>query len=222
VTLSFSVSPQVLDLGVRVACFALYDVDNASTSPECEAWLAAEFARLKVELDGQDSTQHPVLTGFRDLHVKINKTGKRWISSPENLRLLMAKTLSFPRINKLVDLYNAFSLRTGIALGAHDIDAISGNVTLRMTKGDERFLSIGASEPEKIAPGEYAYCDDSNEVLCRLEVRQVEKTKFTPQSRNVFFIVQGNANTDQASLSGARDALAQLVTSHCGGRFVQL
>ena len=34
-------------------------------------------------------------------------------------------------------------------------------------------------EPVSINPHEYCYCDDANEILCRLEIRQVKKQRWT-------------------------------------------
>ena len=79
-------------------------------------------------------------------------------------------------INTAVDIYNLLSLESKLALGAHNIDKVDGNVTLRFTDGTERFVPLGQTEPVPVAPHEYCYCDDSNEVLCRLEIRQVNKT----------------------------------------------
>jgi hypothetical protein len=61
---------------------------------------------------------------------------------------------------------------------------------------------IGVSELDRVAPGEF-YCDDGNSVLCRLEVRQVEKTKIRLSSVSAFYILQGNVAIDQNLLDDA-------------------
>ena len=79
-------------------------------------------------------------------------------------------------------------MESKLALGAHDIDQVDGNVTLRFTDGTERFVPIGQSEAVPNNPHEYSYCDDANDVLCRLEIRQVEKTKVDEHTKNVFYM----------------------------------
>ena len=62
------------------------------------------------------------------------------------------------------------------------------------------------------------YCDDAHEVLCRLESRQVEKTKVDEEAQNVFYIVQGNAATPDELLQKTAQRIIDLTTRYCGGR----
>ena len=84
-------------------------------------------------------------------------------------------------VNLAVDIYNLISMETGICLGAHDLKGVNGNITLRFTTGTEKFLPLGQTEPKEVKANEYSYIDDRNEILCRLEIRQVEKTKVTEE-----------------------------------------
>jgi len=122
-----------------------------------------------------------------------------------------------PRINLLVDIYNLVSVKTRLALGAHDLSHVRGGVHLRRTTGRERFLPLGASEPKPVRTGAYAYVDDSDEVLCWLEVRQVETTKVTLESRDCFYIIQGNSRVPQEALRSAAEELITLTKRFCGG-----
>lgn len=82
----------------------------------------------------------------------------------------------------------------------------------------ERFVPIGQSEPVQNSPHEYSYCDDANEVLCRLEIRQVEKTKVDEQTKNVFYIVQGNEATDNDLLLTTARKIVDETIRYCGGK----
>jgi DNA/RNA-binding domain of Phe-tRNA-synthetase-like protein len=123
-----------------------------------------------------------------------------------------------PSINPLVDIYNGVSLETRLSLGAHDVAKVSGDITLRMTDGTERFVALGQPEPEPINPGEYCYVDGSDEVLCRLEHRQCEKTKLTAATTSAFYIIQGNASTPHGLLEQTLRRLVDLTQQFCGGR----
>ncbi len=213
----FDVEPVVTDLGVKVKCFLMKGLDNISPSPDFEAFRLAELARLKGDLSEDNIQKNDILAGFRTLHEKVGKTGKRWTSSPENLGKMLLATSTLPDINKIVNIYNLVSLQTNLALGAHDLEKITGNVTLRLTNGTEKVWPIGAKEAEKISAGEYAYCDDANEVICRLEVRQVEKTKVLPQTKDIFFIVQGNPNISDGYIDETTGSLIQLLQKYAGG-----
>jgi DNA/RNA-binding domain of Phe-tRNA-synthetase-like protein len=164
----------------------------------------------------------PVLAGFRALHQAFEVPTRKLFSAPETLIRYVEKRGDIPRIGPLVDLYNAVSLKTGLALGAHDIDRIDGNISLRLTTGSERFHPVGAMDPEPIRPGEYAYVDDGNEVICRLEVRQVEKTKVTSSTTDVFLIVQGNPATSARQIETGHDFLITVLRRFLGGNAVPL
>lgn len=116
-------------------------------------------------------------------------------------------------------MYNVISIKSQLALGAHDIDHIAGDVNLRITTGDEKFVPIGANnEPQAIKAGEYGYIDDDNEVICHLETRQVEKTKITPATNHIFYIVQGNTATSQEYVDQVANELLAATTKYLGGQ----
>jgi DNA/RNA-binding domain of Phe-tRNA-synthetase-like protein len=158
-----------------------------------------------------------VLSGFRRLHDKIGRSNRRFPAASEALADLFVSRGIVPAINPIVDIYNLISLETRLSLGAHDFSKIHGNVTLRFTNGSERFIPLGASAPVHINAGEYCYIDDSNEILCRLEHKQVEKTKITRATSCGFFIIQGNPETPMKLLEYAGKRLADLLGEYCNG-----
>lgn len=216
--LTFDIAPEVRALGVRGAFAIVEGLDNASASSALERYLAELKARLATTLTPQSVADDPVLRGFRELHERVGRSSRRFPASAESLANLFLRKGIVPRINPVVDIYNAVSLETRLSLGAHDIARVAGNITLRLTRGDERFVPLGASGPEPVGPGEYAYVDDDNRILCRLEHRQCEQTKVTPQSTACFYILQGNGATPRAAIEHALDRLVSLTTTLCGGR----
>jgi DNA/RNA-binding domain of Phe-tRNA-synthetase-like protein len=94
---------------------------------------------------------------------------------------------------------------------------VNGSIQLRLTTGGERFHPLGAVEPKAVHEGEYAYVDDSNDILCRLDVRQAEKTKITMDTRECFYIVQGNPNTPSSLVRATAEHLITLTKRYCGG-----
>lgn len=215
--LGFTFADEVKALGVTGDFFVMEGIDNTQTSPELEAYKREVFERLRRQYSEEFIAGDPVLTGFRRLHDKVRRFNKKHIASPENLiRLLLARG-ELPSINPIVDIYNCVSLESRLAIGAHDIDKVTGNVALRMTDGSEGFLPIGAATPKKVEAGEYGYIDDAPDIICRLECRQVEKTKVTPGTRDAFLIVQGNENTPPSVIHEVREKLIALIKRFCGG-----
>ncbi len=204
-------------MGVKVKAVVFENIDNQSITPEFLSYREKQIQSLYEEYKEYNTKEDPIIQGFYDLHSQVHVKRRKNPPASENLIKLLQKKQDLPHVNKVVDLYNIVSIQTGIALGAHDIDHIDGNVTLRLTNGSETFIPLGQSEPKEVTAGEYSYIDDSNEIICRLEIRQVEKTKVTDKTKNIYFIVQGNAQTPDTLLDQTVDLLISTITSYCGG-----
>jgi DNA/RNA-binding domain of Phe-tRNA-synthetase-like protein len=217
--LKFEVKKEVLDLGVKIITARIVGVQNTDLNADFEIYKDAELEKVKQGWAGKKYKDDPVLVGFRDLHTKVGRSNRDYVASPEGLRWLLLERGRFPHVNTLVDIYNLISVKTGLALGAHDVDKVNGNITLRLTKGDENFVPLGKTEPQAIFPEEYGYCDDGNNVICRLEVLQVEPTKVTTGSEDVFMIIEGNANTGDEFVKKVAEEVCRLITKYCGGTY---
>lgn len=215
--LLFKVNQEVLDLGVKIITARISGVSNSESNPDFESYKTSELEMIKNRWLNQKYKDDPILAGFRDLHTKVGRSNRDYVASPEGLRWLLLERGRFPHINTLVDIYNLVSVKTGLALGAHDVDKVQGNITLRLTKGDEIFIPLGKSEAAPIFPGEYGYIDDGNNVICRLEVLQVEPTKVNAASTDVFMIIEGNGNTEIEYVKKTAQEVCDLVTKYCGG-----
>lgn len=215
--MEFRVEKAVLDAGVKIVFAVIRGLDNTTANDE---WLARREDWLKELLERYndiDVHQDAILEGFNILHDNTGVKRRKNIPASENLVKLLLKHGSLAYINKVVDIYNIISLDSKLALGAHNIDNVSGNVTLRFSNGTERFVPLGQTEPIPVNPHEYSYIDDSNEVLCRLEIRQVQKTLVDETARNVFYIVQGNEATSDELLLQTAQQIIDLTTKYSGG-----
>lgn len=215
--MEFKVEKAVLDAGVKIVFVVIQGLDNSKESYEWHAHREILLNDLLERYIDIDVHQDPILEGFNLLHDHTGVKRRKNIPASENLIKLLQKHGSLTYINKVVDIYNLISLDSKLALGAHNIDRVSGNVTLRFTDGTERFVPLGQTEPVAINPHEYSYIDDSNEVLCRLEIRQVQKTLVDETARNVFYIVQGNDATSDELLHQTAQKIIDLTTQYCGG-----
>jgi len=97
------------------------------------------------------------------------------------------------------------------------LDKIEGNLTVRFSDGTETYLPLGTTQPVPMEPHEYCYCDDANEVLCRLEIRQVEKTKVDENVTNILYIIEGNEATDDnfSVCKGTNYSFVNLESQYC-------
>lgn len=215
--MEFNIEKEVLELGINVAIVVIKGMNNVKENKKFNNYRDVILKDLKSNLTEETITNDSVLKGFWQLHRKVGKTSKHDMPSPENLMNMLLENGFLPSINLIVDIYNLVSVKTKLALGAHDLDNIKGKVSLRLTNGNETFLPIGYSKEKPISKGEYAYIDENNDVLCRMEVRQVEKTKVTENTSNCMYIVQGNENVSNEEIKKAVDLLIELTLKYCGG-----
>lgn len=220
--INFSVDQKVLDLGLKIQAIKITGIINSKSNPTFLEYQNEELEKLKEYWKGNQIENDQILKGFRDLHTKVGRSNKKFVSSPESLIWLLKERGRFPQINTLVDIYNLISIKYKLALGAHDIRKVIDNIALKITDGSEKFISLETHQPENIFPGEYAYVDSGNNVICRLEVIQCEKTKITPESKDVFFIIQGNSNTTIDHIDTATKELIELVNRFCRGEVTYL
>lgn len=214
----FQISDAARLLGLKAVCFVIEGVHNQHTHPEFERRKAQTLAQVTADLSSEAIRADPILSGFRALHDAIGRSNRKNVASPESLLKLVLQTGGLPQVNLLVDIYNLVSVKTRLSLGAHDLRAINGSVQLRLTDGSETFWPMGSDKPKVVSPGEYAYIDDMHNVLCRLEVRQCERTKISLDTTDGFFIVQGNPATPADSLHEAANELLALIKRFCGGQ----
>ena len=215
--MEFFVEQAVLDSGVKIIFAVIEGLDNHGENDEWSEYRAQKIKELCERYEGIDVHADAILEGFNILHDKVGVKRRKNIPASENLIKLLLKNRDMFFINKVVDIYNFISLDSKLALGAHNMDNVSGNVTLRFTDGTEKYVPLGQEEPVPVNPHEYCYCDDFNEVLCRLEIRQVNKTKVDESAQNVFYIVEGNAATPNELLQKTAQEIIDTTVKYCGG-----
>lgn len=215
---SFSIDQQVSDLGIQAIAFVVPGITvPAETSPALNDEIETSEKSILAATDPKTLKTEPEFRAFRAVHAQVGKAAKSEVAAPETLLRLLHRAGRLPRINPLVDIYNLVSAETRFAFGAHDLASIAGGVRLAMTTGHERFVPLGATDPVPVPAGEYAYLDHED-VLCRLEVRQCEKSKATPQTSDALFIIHAGPGRDRADLTTARDRLAALLAEHLGAQ----
>jgi DNA/RNA-binding domain of Phe-tRNA-synthetase-like protein len=217
-SITFDIEEAVLAAGLSGAYFTLAGIHNRESDPGFDEIGDATLREIARGLSPETVKDDPILRGFRSLHEKVGVSNRKNVASPENLLNTLLHSGRLPRINVLVDIYNLVSAKSRLALGAHDLAHICGNIHLRMTTGAESFWPLGSAKPKAVGPGEYAYVDDKNDIICRLETRQVEKTKVTAETTECFYIVQGNNATDGAYIKSVTEELIALTKRFCGGQ----
>lgn len=209
-----TISPAVSALGIKAAYLIVHQLQNAAADDAFERYKEALCRRLRRDYSGDFVRNDPVLAGFREVRKRVGRSSRRFPTSTDSLIGFLHRHGAIPSISFAVDVYNCVSLETRLTLGAHDLAKIEGDVHLRLVEGDERFIPLGSTVVASPPPGEFGYVDDRHDLLCRLDYRQSDKTRVTLDTRDVFYIIQGNANTPYTDLDAAGSRLVTLLQEY--------
>ena len=212
------IEPAVAAIGVKAVFGMVEGVDNTGFPPAWEKERRARLARLLERCDSLDVHEDPILEGYHILHDRAGVKRRKNIPSSENLIKSLRKHRDLPFINLAVDIYNIISMESRLCVAAQDRDKIEGDLTVRFSDGSETYVPIGQDHPVAMGPHEYCYCDDSNEVLCRLEIRQGDKTKITEGVQNILYIIEGNDATGDDHLKSVMEEIIETTRQYCGGQ----
>ena len=116
---------------------------------------------------------------------------KKTPSSVDSLWKRLQKDGTLPRIDPVVDLYNALSVRFGAPFGGEDVDRYAGSPCLGLADGSESFDTTrnGALAVENPEKGEIVWHDQSGITCRRWNWRQCRRTALSGASRNLWFVI---------------------------------
>ncbi len=187
-----TVSDEASALGIHVAYLLISDIDRSFFTESLKNEIEHFYRNYSRTLTQEEIKNDPHFVGYRELHKQVGVKSKSLVASPESLIKILQKHNSLRPINYIVDTYNYIAIKNKVSIGAHDTELINGNVDLRIVDGNERFIPLGETNSQTVHAGEYCYVDGSNEIICRLDCRQCDKTKTSENTKSCLFIIQGN------------------------------
>jgi len=165
-----------------------------------QADLSPDFLKKKKEREDwalncnlDQVLQSQVVQGYIDMLQGVGRSIKK---NPPTVVALIRNIQhrgSLPHINSLIDIYNVEALRSLLAIGGHDFNKMGEKIEFTVSQREDSFLPI-LSKEKHVAKTDYVYRDEKG-VLAWLDVRDSDFYKFDDDTKNVIFIMQGNANT---------------------------
>lgn len=203
--------------GLNLGMVLAHRLDNRGEAREIDPLIRDTVNEIRRSYRTDTLSTLPKLQSWRRAYSAFGAKPKKYKSSVESLYRMVIKGAGLPRINPIVDIYNAVSLKHMLPVGGDDLAGVSGGVELRFARGDEEFLPLHAESPEVVKPGEVVYADD-RQVLCRRwNWRESEATKMSPQTRDCLLVVEGLPPVTADEVGEAARELAGLIELRCGG-----
>ncbi|MGW5615018.1 B3/B4 domain-containing protein [Streptomyces sp. NPDC003877] len=225
-TLTLTVSDDVRALApgfTHVAIEAHGLVNGPSTDASAEL-LDDAARRLAARLDGRAPHEDPHMAAWRAAYTAFGSKPSRTRNSAEALARRALTDAGLPRINLLVDLYNAVSVARLIPVGGEDLDRVQGGMRLVRATGTEDFVTVAGGEEAVEHPdaGEVVWCDDAGVTCRRWNWRQGPRTRLTERTTSGIFLLESMAPMPVAEVEAAAEELAELLRTFSPGADVEV
>lgn len=134
---------------------------------------------------------HPHIEAWRQAYRSFGANPKKFPCSLEALLTRTLKGRDLPSINRLVDLYNAISLRHMLPVGGEDWACLSSDLVLKLASGQEPFVTSQDGQEVTMypEPGEVIWADSTGVTCRRWNWRQCRRTQLTEHTQQVYFVL---------------------------------
>ena len=201
----------------RVALVVAVDLRIAARRP---AELAARIEAIEAEAAALVETplaEIPEIKPWRAAYKAMGVKKTSYRSSAERLLKQIQQGRGLPRVNSLVDAYNAVSAKHRLPVGADDLDRIEGSLAFRTAREGDDFYALGAepaaNDPPK--PGEVVYADGSKILCRRWNWYQDARSATSLETRRAALTVQSLGGI---ALEPAAEELCQWLSAFCGAQ----
>ncbi|MEU2079176.1 phenylalanine--tRNA ligase beta subunit-related protein [Streptomyces sp. NPDC013489] len=212
-TLTLTVSDEVRTLvpGFTALVIEAHGLVNGPSDEASSALLDDAARRLAERLDGRTPDQDPHIAAWRAAYTAFGAKPSRTRNSAEALARRALADGGLPRINRLVDAYNAVSVAHLVPVGGEDLGRISGAMRLVRATGDEPFRTLagGTETVEHPEAGEVVWCDEEGVTCRRWNWRQGPRTRIDDDTVDAFFLLESLAPMTRDELLAAGTELAE-------------
>jgi DNA/RNA-binding domain of Phe-tRNA-synthetase-like protein len=186
-------------------------VQNGPTDAASDALLGDVEAELRAS-GLERAADHPHVAAWRAAFSAFGSKPSRYPSSAEALMARVLKGQALPRVNALVDLYNAVSVRHVVPLGGEDADRLDGALRLTVAAGGEPFEARDdGADRDAVRAGEVVWRDDVGVTCRRWNWRQGRRTQLTEATTRAFFVFDRLDGMPHDELHEAADELCALL-----------
>ncbi len=189
------------------------DLTNGPSDAQSTAALRAAEQEQRAAFAGHKAAEHPHIQAWRAVYGAFGAKPSKYRCSVE---ALLARTLNgqdLPAINRIVDLYNAVSLRHVLPVGGEDWERLDGDLILTEASGTEPFVTLEAGEEVTTYPevGEVIWADRLGVTCRRWNWRQGRRTLLTTETSQAYFVLDRLAPYTEDALVAAGDELVNLL-----------
>ncbi|MFD5015028.1 B3/B4 domain-containing protein [Streptomyces chartreusis] len=225
-TLTLTVSDEVRALvpGFTHVAVEAHGLVNGPSTEASSALLDDAARRLAVRLAGRAPHEDAHMAAWRQAYTAFGSKPSRTRNSAEALAKRALTEAGLPRINLLVDVYNAISVAHLVPVGGEDIDRIEGGMHLVRATGEEDFVTFAGGEPviEHPDTGEIVWRDEAGVTCRRWNWRQGPRTRLTEETVSGIFLLESLTPMPVADVETAAEELADLLQKFSPGAEIEI
>ncbi len=185
-----------------------------------EALIEDNIKKLKEKIENKKLTDFKNIRAWRDTYRKFGVNPKKYRPTAEAFLHRIAKGHPFPSINAAVDAYLAAELATMLPIGGYDLAAITGDILLRVSMGNELFHPLGGKDAQYTVPGEIVYSDERIVLTRNWNYRDSHHTRITENSTDIFLACEAALpEIDPRDLPQTLQKIVEYETLFCQGEY---
>jgi DNA/RNA-binding domain of Phe-tRNA-synthetase-like protein len=140
----------------------------------------------------------------------------KYRNAAEALLRRLDKKGDVPSVSVLVDLGNLVSIRHRLPVAVIDADRVAGGaVTVRRSRGTERFDDLGGTEATHPEVGEVVFVDAAEEVVARRWCwRQSSRSAAGPSTTRLIIAVEAHHDEGETDVAAALASFEDLFARH--------
>jgi len=200
--------------GRVLGAWALIEGLHHQEHPDFREHLDALCAEFERRYAGLAPSEIELLAPARQLYRSVGMDPTRLRPSSEALLRRAVKGKGLYRLDPVVDTGNLFSMASGLPLGLYDLDAIRGDVTLRMGLPGEGFEGIRKGRVG--VEGRLCLADDEGPFGS--PTSDSDRCRIREETRSILSLLYAPAGADRDELSRSRDKLIDSFSIWNGGR----
>jgi DNA/RNA-binding domain of Phe-tRNA-synthetase-like protein len=184
--------------------------------PALDGFVAETEARVAAWMGGRELADIAELKSWREAYKAFGVKKTSYRSSVERLLKNIQRGAGVPRVNALVDAYNAVSARFFMPIGADDLDRVTLPLAFRYAREGDSFIALGdaAQTPDPPKPGEVVYADAAKCLCRRWNWYQDARSAVSVGTTQAVLTVQ-TLTASRAEVAAAAEALVRLIADCC-------
>lgn len=187
-------------------------------TPELERAVRETESSAAQALKGMALADVPELRAWREAYKAFGVKKTSYRSSVERLLKRVQQGAGLPRVNTLVDAYNAVSVHYRMPVGADDLAHVVPPIGFRYARPGDTFFAMGdeSRTPDPPRAGEVVYADAAKCLCRRWNWYQDARSTISLQTARAVLTVQAIAPESSKQVEEAVDRLCALLAEACG------